>query len=418
MADSETTAMPMPDRSHDSLPDRTSASTSDGTPAATRDHFDYLVIGAGMAGASVAAELSRGARVALVERETHPGYHATGRSAALFSELYGNATIRALTRASRSFYFDPPAGFAPYPLVSPRDTMYFAGAEEADQLDALQASLGAASGLQRLDAASALARAPVFRDGYLGGALLETGSADIDVSGALQGFLSQCRQREVATFFGQPVTAVARADGGGDWQVTLGDGADARRLSAPVLINAAGAWGDTLAALAGVAPVGLVPKRRTAVLIEVPRDLPAHAWPAAIHVGESFYFKPDAGLLLLSPADETPSDPCDAQPDEFDIAVAVDRFEQVTGAAVRKLRGRWAGLRSFVADKTPVVGFDATAPGFFWLVGQGGYGIQTAPAMARVAAALAAGREVPADIAAQGVRAEALAPERCRIDGA
>lgn len=388
--------------------------------------FDYLVVGGGMAGMSVAAELSRHGRVALVERESQPGYHATGRSAALFSELYGNAAIRGLTRASRRFYFQPPAGFAEYSLVSPRDTMYFAGSDDAHLLAALQAQLGeeaarAASpspGLQRLDAAQALARTPVFRPGYLAGALLETGSADIDVSGVLQGYAAQCRRQGVLTLLGRTVEGVQRV--GVDWEVVLspepgqGGGGSTNRLRAPVLVNAAGAWGDALAALAGVPGVGLVPKRRTAVLVEVPGHLDAHRWPAAIHAGESFYFKPDAGLLLLSPADETPSEPCDAQPDEFDIAVAVDRFEQVTGQPVRKLRGRWAGLRSFVADKSPVVGFDPQAPGFFWLVGQGGYGIQTAPAMARLAAALAQGKDIPDDIAAEGVTTQDLTPARCR----
>lgn len=389
--------------------------------------FDFIVVGGGMAGLSAAAELSRHARVALVERESQPGYHATGRSAALYSELYGNAAIRALTRASRSFYFDPPPGFAAYPLVSRRETMYFAGPDEERELDALEESLGPTSGLQRLSVEQALAKAPVFSEGYLRGALLETGSADIDVSGLLLGYAAQARQHGVTSCFGRAVHHVERV--GLDWRITLGgahvghggQGGPAgsaedgmQRLSAPVLINAAGAWGDELAALAGVPGVGLVPKRRTAVLIEVPRDLSAHAWPAAIHVGEQFYFKPDAGLLLLSPADETPSAPCDAQPDEFDIAVAVDRFEQATGAQVRKLRGRWAGLRSFVADKTPVVGYDADVPGFFWLVGQGGYGIQTAPAMARLASALARGQVMPEDLAAQGLRADALTPTRCR----
>lgn len=376
--------------------------------------FDFIVVGGGMAGLSAAAELSRHARVALVERESQPGYHATGRSAALYSELYGNAAIRALTRASRGFYFEPPAGFAAYPLVSPRETMYFAGPDEAQELDALAAALGASSGLRRLTAAQALDKAPVFREGYLEGALLETGSADIDVSGLLLGYAALARHHGVTSCFGRAVHRIDRV--GPDWRITLGEGQGegTQRLSAPVLINAAGAWGDELAALAGVPGVGLVPKRRTAVLIEVPRELPAHGWPAAIHVGEQFYFKPDAGLLLLSPADETPSAPCDAQPDEFDIAVAVDRFEQATGAQVRKLRGRWAGLRSFVADKTPVVGYDADAPGFFWLVGQGGYGIQTAPAMARLTAALTRGLAVPEDIAAQGLKAEALTPARWR----
>lgn len=375
-----------------------------------RQHFDFIVVGAGLSGVATAAELSRHARVALVEREAQPGYHATGRSAALFSELYGNPAVRALTRASRSFYFEPPAGFAPHPLVTPRETMYFAGPGEQAQMEAMRGALQADAGLLQLDAAAARGRVPVFRDGYLSGALLETGSADIDVATVLQGYRVRGRAQGVEEFLGQPVE---RAERDGDqWCVHLQHGGSTRVLAAPVLINAAGAWGDALAGLAGVAPLGLVPKRRTVVLMDVPGDYDVPAWPAAIHVGETFYFKPDAGLLLLSPADETPSEPCDAQPDEYDVAVAVDRFEQCTGLSIRRLRSRWAGLRSFVADKTPAVGYDAVVPGFFWLVGQGGYGIQSAPALSRTAAALASGLPVPADVAAHGVRAEDLSPAR------
>ena len=370
------------------------------------EDFDFVVIGAGMAGLSVAAHLSRSARVAVVERESQPGYHATGRSAALYSELYGNATIRGLTRASRSFYFEPPVGFSEHPLVTKRDTIYFAATSEAGKLDAFAEALGNPDRTSRLDADQTRALIPVFRPGYLSGALLETGSADIDVSAVLQGYAAQCRRQGVRIELDRAVGELTRDSG--QWLV----GAGATLLRAPVLINAAGAWGDEIARLAGVQPMGLIPKRRTAVLIEVPGALSAHRWPAAIHVGESFYFKPDAGLLLLSPADEIPSDPCDAQPEDLEIAIAVDRFEQATGVAVPRLKSSWAGLRTFVADKTPVVGFDSLAPGFFWLVGQGGYGIQTAPAMARAAAALALLEPLPQDLVDQGVSKKALAPGR------
>lgn len=367
---------------------------------------DFIVIGAGMAGLSAAAELSRSARVVVLERESQPGYHATGRSAALYSGLYGNATIRSLTRGSRSFYFDPPAGFAASALVSPRDTLYFAQQGEEDALDAFAATLAADTPPARLDARETRALVPAFRDGYLGGALLETGSADIDVSAVLQGFASVCRRHGVHAAYDSPVLALKHEQG--RWTVQT----PSATYTARTVVNASGAWGDEVARLAGVAPVGLVPKRRTAVLVDVPNGAPAQAWPAAIHVGETFYFKPDAGLLLVSPADETPSAPCDAQPDELDVAIAVDKFEQASGTQVRKLRSTWAGLRTFVADKTPVVGFDPVAPGFFWLVGQGGYGIQTAPAMARVACTLALGDPLPTDLVDQGLLAERLSPQR------
>lgn len=368
--------------------------------------FDFIVIGAGMAGMSAAAELSGGARVAVVERESQPGYHATGRSAALYSEIYGNPAIRALTRASKGFYMQPPDGFSAHALVAPRGTLYFAGHHEAAELDAFAATLAEEFAPTRLDEAQTRALIPAFKPGYVGSALLEPESFDIDVAAVLQGFAAICRKNSVRFAYDSPVSALARE--GGEWRVAT----PRATLRAPVLINAAGAWGDEIAGLAGVAPVGLVPKRRTALLIDAPGGVPAGRWPAAIHVGETFYFKPDAGLLLLSPADETPSAPCDAQPEELDIAIAVDRFETATGQRVGRVRSRWAGLRSFVADKSPVVGFDPSAAGFFWLVGQGGYGIQTAPAMARAASALAQGKPLPDNLRAHGVLADDLAPDR------
>ncbi|HRP27058.1 MAG TPA: FAD-dependent oxidoreductase [Burkholderiaceae bacterium] len=372
----------------------------------TRQDFDFIVIGAGMAGMSVAAELSRGARVAVVERESQPGYHATGRSAALYSEIYGNRTIRALTRASKGFYMQPPQGFSAHALVAPRGTLYFAVQAEEAALDAFAATLAGEFAPARLDETQARALIPAFKRGYLSRALLEPESFDIDVAAVLQGFAAICRGNGVHYAYDSAVSALTRD--GEAWCVAT----PGATLCAPVVINAAGAWGDEIAGLAGAAPVGLVPKRRSALLIDVPGGAPARGWPAAIHVGETFYFKPDAGLLLLSPADETPCAPCDAQPEELDIAVAVDRFETATGQAVGRVRSRWAGLRSFVADKSPVVGFDPSAAGFFWLVGQGGYGIQTAPAMARAASALAQRRPLPDDLLAHGVRAEDLAPGR------
>jgi D-arginine dehydrogenase len=382
-----------------------------GLPSRTmiRQDFDFIVIGAGMAGMSVAAQLSRGARVAVVERESQPGYHATGRSAALYSEIYGNRTIRALTRASKGFYMQPPEGFSAHALVAPRGTLYFAAQAEEAALDTFAAALAGEFAPARLDEAQTRALIPAFKCGYVSRALLEPESFDIDVAAVLQGFAAICRGNGVHFAYDSAVSALTRE--GETWCV-ITPGAT---LRAPVVINAAGAWGDEVATLAGVAPVGLVPKRRTALLIDVPGGAPARGWPAAIHVGETFYFKPDAGLLLLSPADEMPCAPCDAQPEELDIAIAVHRFETATGQGVGRVRSRWAGLRSFVADKSPVVGFDPSAQGFFWLVGQGGYGIQTAPAMARAACALAQRKPLPGDLVAQGVRAEDLAPERSTL---
>jgi len=368
--------------------------------------FDFIVIGGGMAGASAAAHLSRRGSVALLEREPQPGYHSTGRSAALFSTIYGNAAVRALTRASEAFLFESPAWFTPTPLVSPRPTLFFATQGQADALAAFRADADIAANTRQLDVAEASALVPAFKPGYLGGAVLEPGSADIDVAALHQGYLRQARAAGALTLMDCEVTGIERS--GGRWVIDTTQG----RHAGNVIVNAAGAWGDEVARLAGARPVGLRPLRRTAMLIDAPRGLACADWPAAIALDESFYFKPDGGRLLLSPADEEPSPPCDAQPEELEIAIAVDRFENASGARVEKVWHRWAGLRVFSADRTPVVGFDPVAEGFFWLVGQGGYGIQTAEALGRLAAALACDDAVPADLASAGVDAALLARSR------
>jgi len=368
--------------------------------------FDFIVIGGGMAGAAAAAHLSRRGRVALLERETQAGYHSTGRSAALFSTIYGNATVRALTRASQAFLFESPAWFTPTPLVRPRSTLFFATPGQLAMLAAFRDDADIAADTRLLDVAEAGALVPVFKPGFLGGAMLEPGSADIDVDALHQGYLRQAKAAGAIVVLEAEVTRLERR--GGRWEV------DTRgaRYDAPVVVNAAGAWADEVARLAGARPVGLRPLRRTAMLVDAPHGLACAGWPAAIAIDESFYFKPDAGRLLLSPADEEPSPPCDAQPEDLEVAIAVDRFENATGARVAKVWHRWAGLRVFSADRTPVVGFDPQVEGFFWLAGQGGYGIQSAEALGRLSAALACGDAVPADLLAAGVVAEHLARSR------
>jgi len=368
--------------------------------------FDFIVIGGGMAGAAAAAHLSRRGRVALLERETQAGYHSTGRSAALFSTIYGNATVRALTRASQAFLFESPAWFTPTPLVRPRSTLFFATPGQLAMLAAFRDDADIAADTRLLDVAEAGALVPVFKPGFLGGAMLEPGSADIDVDALHQGYLRQAKAAGAIVVLEAEVTRLERR--GGRWEVDTRDA----RYDAPVVVNAAGAWADEVARLAGARPVGLRPLRRTAMLVDAPHGLACAGWPAAISIDESFYFKPDAGRLLLSPADEEPSPPCDAQPEDLEVAIAVDRFENATGARVAKVWHRWAGLRVFSADRTPVVGFDPQVEGFFWLAGQGGYGIQSAEALGRLSAALACGDAVPADLLAAGVVAEHLARSR------
>ncbi|HEX4780990.1 MAG TPA: FAD-binding oxidoreductase [Usitatibacter sp.] len=369
---------------------------------------DFVVVGAGIAGASVASALAARGSVAVLDMEDHAGYHSTGRSAALYSEIYGNPVIRALTRASREFLFDPPTDFTSHPLVSPRPTLYFAREDQVASLQRMRADEDVRVGTRLLDAESAGAMVPIFRPGYLHAGALDPDSADIDVDALHQAFLRRARAQGGSVALGSAVREV-RSDGN-LWNVTTAR----ETFSAPIVINCAGAWGDELARLAGVRPIGLQPLRRTALRIEPPGGTPVANWPAAIDVDEQFYFKPDAGALLLSPADEHESAACDVQPEELDVATAVDRFEHATSLRVARVTRRWAGLRVFTSDRTPALGFDDEARGFFWLVGQGGYGIQTSPALGRIAAALACGEAPPIDETVLGVRFDALAVERFR----
>jgi D-arginine dehydrogenase len=369
-------------------------------------HADILVIGAGMAGASIAAQLAETRSVILVEREERPGYHSTGRSAALFTEIYGNATIRALTRASRHFLFEPPAGFTDGPLTRPRGCLYIATSAQLPALSAFRALPDIVPATRSLDSEEAHALCPILRRDYVAAALLEPECADIDVNALHQGYLRLFKTRDGRLINNAPVQSLAPANGG--WKIQAG--ADA--LTASVIVNAAGAWADEVAALAGIARVGLTPRRRTAMLVEPPPDMSIGGWPFVYDIDEKFYFKPDAGSLFLSPADETPAAPGDAQPEEWDIAVAVDRIEQATTLEVRRFKARWAGLRTFAPDRTPVVGYSPSDPPFFWLAGQGGYGIQTAPALSRAAAALVLGSALPEDLTAQGLEAGAMSPQR------
>ncbi|HKK35766.1 MAG TPA: FAD-dependent oxidoreductase [Paracoccaceae bacterium] len=368
--------------------------------------YDVAVIGAGIAGASAAAELAATARVALLEMEDRPGRHTTGRSAALFSKTYGPAPIRALSRASEAFFDAPPEGFAGAPLLSPRGVLYPA---RGDQLPALEAMLEALSGrarLRRLSAAEARALCPLLRPDYAAAAILDDEARDIDVAALHEGFLRRLRALGGDLICKAEATSLSR-DGGG-WRIETGAG----EIRAEVVVNAAGAWADLVAEAAGVTPVGLVPKRRTALIVAAPEGVDPSPMRMAVDVEEGFYLKPEAGKLLISPADETPAPPSDVQPEEMDIAVCVDRIERAFELSIRRIEHKWAGLRSFVADKAPVAGPAPDAPGFVWLAGQGGYGIQTAPAMGRLAAASALGRPIPQDILDQGLDPADLAPGR------
>jgi D-arginine dehydrogenase len=367
--------------------------------------LDAIVIGAGISGAAAAFELAASRRVLLVEREERPGYHSTGRSAALYTPNYGNATVRALIRLGHPFLADPPAGFAERPLLGPRGALTIVGLEQASALDAVLALSGPGHEVVEISPQRALALAPILRPAAVARGAYEAGVADIEVALLHQGFLKGFKARGGILATHAEAGTVERRNGG--WRVRAGE----FEAAAPMLVNAAGAWADELAGLAGVPPVGLVPKRRTAIILE-PGGRDPRRWPAIDDAGNDHYIKPDAARLMASPGDATPSPPCDAQPDELDVALLVDWLERTTLLEVKRIPHRWAGLRSFVADDSPVMGEDPAAPGFWWLAGQGGYGIMLAAPLARALAGLAENGELPEDFAAAGIDAAALDPRR------
>ncbi len=374
-------------------------------------NVDVIVVGAGMAGVGIAAQIGPKLRVVVLEQEAQPGYHTTGRSAAVFAESYGGPTVRLLSRGSREFLTQPPAGFANAPLLVPRGFLFIARDDQRDELQALAEQPDMRVTATRLSTREACERMPLLRPDYVADALFDEGASDIDVHALHQGYAAMLRRNGGTLLCNARVTAIERQQG--NWHVTT----EAGCFAAPLLVNAAGAWADEIAALAGVARIGLQPLRRTAALVDVPTASGMERWPLTIDIAEEFYFKPDAGRLLISPGDETPSPPCDAVPDEMDLAIAVDRIERATTLDVRRMHSRWAGLRSFVADRSPVAGFAVDAPGFFWLAGQGGYGIQTAPALSRFAASQLLGQPVPEDLVDLGLTPSALGAARAGVTG-
>jgi D-arginine dehydrogenase len=369
-------------------------------------NFDIIVIGGGIAGASIAAHLAAHARVRLLEMESQPGYHSTGRSAAVFSTNYGNSAVRALTRASREFFFSPPADFCSTALVRPLSVLVFAQAAQRAALEVFGATTLGGDRIEHLSPAQAIQHCPILRPDDLSGALLHTGTADIEVHELHQGFLRLLKRRGGEVLANTEVIGLER--GQGEWSVHI----PGEVLRAAVVVNAAGAWAGKLGKMAGARDIGLEPRRRTALLIDPPAGVATQSWPMLLDVEEQFYLKPDAGLLLLSPCDETPTPPCDVQPEDEDVAIAVDRLERATTLEVRHVRRKWAGLRSFVGDRSPVVGYDPLQPGFFWLAALGGYGIQTAPALGALSAALVLGQEVSGELASFDIDPSVMTPAR------
>lgn len=372
--------------------------------------FDVAIVGAGIAGASLGYRLGRRRSVVVLERESQPGYHSTGRSAAMFMESYGPPMVRALTRASRAFYELPPHGFTEHPLLAARGALYVAALGQEHLLAATQAELESTGcRIERLDAAATLAKAPCLKPGLIAGSLLDTDAQDIDVAALHQGFLRGLRAHGGVVRLDAQVIEARRQ--GERWELQLPHG---ETVYARMVVNAAGAWADEVAQAFGARKVGIEPRRRSAFTFARPEHMDVASWPTIVGIDESWYFKPDAGLLLGSPANADPVQPHDVVPEEIDIALGIHRIEEITTLSIRRPKATWAGLRSFVADGELVVGFDDKCPGFFWLAAQGGYGIQSAAGASELAACLLLGEGLDEALRSQGVRPELLAPLRLR----
>ncbi len=359
--------------------------------------FDIAVIGGGIAGLSAAASLSEHTSVVLVEAEPMLGYHATGRSAALYTECYGPGVVPRLTKASRPFFIE--AG-----LASPRGVLFVGRADQVATTADLYALYSATvDDLVLLTSDGVTDRFPVADPSVITEGILEPGAMDLDVHGIQMAFRATALANGATILLEHGVTAISRSAA---WELTAGD----ETITATVLVNAAGAWADVIATMAGVPPLGLIPLKRSAFLCDPGID--AHSWPMVIDVDERWYLKPEGPNLLGSAASELVAPPSDARPDEEDVALGIMRIEEATSLSIRSVSSSWAGIRTFTRDRVPVVGFDHRSDGFFWLAGQGGYGIKTSPAIARLAAGLIVDGAVPLDLEALGITAEELAPDR------
>ena len=372
---------------------------------------DVVIVGAGAVGASLAYRLAPHRSVIMLEREEQPGYHSTGRSAAHYTDVIGGTVISALSEGTRRFIDNPPDGFTDYPLLHNRPVLLLIGSNTEDaHFDVADMSHLMDRVLFRVDVETCLQHCPAIRPEKVAYGLFEPTAGDIDVGAIHGGYLKVARQTGAELVCDAEVLALDRADG--VWRVETKAG----EFSAPVIANCTGAWGDELAALAGIAPVGLQPCRRTAFTFKGPDGMDCKDWPLTADDGESFYFKPEAGLIMGSLADETPSVPCDVQPEELDLAQAAANIMEWTTLDIRRFEKSWAGLRSFVGDRLPVTGWDSTAEGFFWNVGQGGAGIQTSAALSAYAASIILDQDVPEGLAEAGITRETLSPRRFTVD--
>lgn len=373
---------------------------------------DFLIIGAGIAGTSAAHFLSETSKCIVLEMEEQPGYHTTSRSIAVFTEAYGPRTIRALAKCGHGFFAKPAASFTEVPLARPQAFLFVAREDQKTANEKLLASCRELSAdIRAVSGAEACQRVPVLRPDYIKSAFEDPTAMALDVAAIHQGYIRGLKAK------GSEIVCKAEAQRferkNGKWHVTTPQGT----FVAPVVINAAGAWADVIGNRIGAQSIGLQPMRRTAIAF-VPPNVPVdNNWPVVIDTNEEWYFKVDAGTVLGSLADETPSDPTDAQPEEIDIAMTVDRIERATTMQIKRIQRSWAGLRSFVGDRSTVCGYDPNVEGLFWCAGQGGYGIQTSYGMGRATAALATGKGLPTEIASLGVTKEDLGPERLWKNG-
>jgi len=371
---------------------------------------DYLIIGAGIAGASAAYELAKEANVILIEKETQLAYHSTGRSAAIYMQAYGNKTVRGLTRNSYEFYTNPPKGFSDKPLLRERGAIFLATKEQKILAEQHYKEMkNEVNNLELLEGEALRSLVPVINTDIYTSGIFEKDAMDIDTHAVHQGYINGFKGNGGTLITNCNVNSISRHNN--IWCVDTTQG----KIVAPMIINAAGAWADQIASLAGVRTINLEPKKRSVFYLSID-EYNTNKWPYVGDLSESFYFKPDSGKLFVSPCDEIPITPCDAKPSDLDIAIAVNNLEAVTNIEVKKVGHTLAGLRSFVADRTPVVGEDADVPGFFWLVGQGGYGFQTAPAIANCCRMLLTRNCFPESLKNLGVVEEALSPNRNSLD--
>jgi D-arginine dehydrogenase len=368
--------------------------------------FDIIVIGAGIAGASIAAHLAAEAKVAILEMEDRPGYHTTGRSAASYEPNYGPPPMLAFTRASAAFFKNPPLGFADGPLLTPRSSLFL---EAEGQHHFTEKLLAHGANLEEISEHQATALYPILRQGYAKRSFLDSHTGDLDVDLLHRGYLRMFKAAGGTLAASNLAKTIVRQNS--IWNIIT----PFEQFSAPIIVNATGAWGDEIAKLAGVKPIGLTPKRRSIGVIQVNGHPDFANWPMVTDNAETWYAKPQSGKLIVSSADATPVEPHDAYADDMAIAEGIERLMTATTLEVTHLDHSWGGLRSFAPDGNPVIGFDPSTEGFFWLIGQGGYGIQSAPALSRAAAALALRKPIPIDVLEAGLNRIDILPDRLRV---